>query len=135
MFVTPNMINDGHDSNIETSATFLKGFLEPKLTDPAYKHTLFFITFDESGSNKLTMLFDRNNHIYSLLIGAGVEKVNKEDNRKFDHYSWLATVERIFQLGELGAKDKYAATFDLMYPTGNSTFSYSVKSSSAQYSE
>ncbi|KAJ3178003.1 hypothetical protein HK101_010162 [Irineochytrium annulatum] len=109
MFYTPNLNNDGHDTDIPTASAWLQGFLEPKLADPAYADTLFVITFDESK----TYLGDA---IYTVLLGKGITGAGKTDSTKYDHYSILATIEKNFNLGNLGASDKSAATIPLNYP-------------------
>ncbi|KAJ3291886.1 hypothetical protein HDU76_007219 [Blyttiomyces sp. JEL0837] len=101
IFYTPNLKNDGHDTSVSYTSNWLKGFLEPKLTNPAYANTLFFVTFDESASFS-------PNQIYGVLLGKGIVGAGQTDSNKYDHYSWLATQESIFQLGNLGKKDASA---------------------------
>lgn len=48
-FVTPNMTNDGHDTNVTFAAAWARGFLEPLLNDTAFMDgTLILLTFDEN---------------------------------------------------------------------------------------
>ncbi|KAJ3012078.1 UNVERIFIED_CONTAM: hypothetical protein HDU68_001391 [Siphonaria sp. JEL0065] len=99
-FFTPDLYNDGHDTSIPYTSSWLQGFLEPKLTNPAYANTLFHIVFDESATYS-------PNQIYSVFVGAGVT-AGAVDNTQYDHYSGLATVESIFGLGNLGLSDASA---------------------------
>ncbi|KAJ3347670.1 hypothetical protein HDU83_001891 [Entophlyctis luteolus] len=103
MFYTPDINNDGHDTSLAYASAWLQGFLEPKLTSPAYANTLFHIVFDESA----TQVFAPN-HIYSLFIGKGIAGAGKVDATAYTHYSGLATVESIFGLGNLGTNDATA---------------------------
>ncbi|KAJ3268949.1 hypothetical protein HDU76_011351, partial [Blyttiomyces sp. JEL0837] len=71
------------------------------LDNPVYADTLFIVTFDESA----TYL---GNPIYTVLLGKGIVGAGKVDNTKYDHYSVLATIEKNFNLGNLGASDASA---------------------------
>ncbi|KAJ3076242.1 hypothetical protein HDU98_004855 [Podochytrium sp. JEL0797] len=103
MFYTPDINNDGHDTDIPTSSAWLKGFLEPLLVNPLFSKTLFHIVYDESHTTS-------PNKIYSLFIGAGIKGAGVADNNAYTHYSGLATVEQIFGLGNLGLNDATAKT-------------------------
>jgi hypothetical protein len=98
-FYTPNMDNDGHDTSVSFSATWLQSFLDPLLQDSVGMNgTLVHITYDEgTGTNR----------IYNLLIGPMI-KVNQVISTNYDHYSMLRTVEYNFNLGSLGRKDSTA---------------------------
>ncbi|KAJ3333734.1 hypothetical protein HDU76_004546 [Blyttiomyces sp. JEL0837] len=108
VFYTPNLKNDGHDTSITYASAWLKGFLEPKLTDPSYAKTLFFVTFDESRT------YLGGNHIYSVLLGAGIVGANQTDATKYNHYSWLSTIEDFYGLGDLGRNDSTATKIPLI---------------------
>ncbi|KAJ1564823.1 hypothetical protein HK405_013888 [Cladochytrium tenue] len=102
MFFTPNLDDDGHDTDIPTSATWLEAFLEPKLTNPAYANTLFYITYDETAG----LLTNRAiGPIYTVLMGAGTYGSGVADTTTYNHYSFLKSVETLFGLGNLGRND------------------------------
>ena len=105
MFYTPNMNNDGHDTSVTYASKWLNGFLEPLLVDPAFKSTLFVVTFDESGSNS-------PNQVYTLLLGAGVQ-AGTRDATSYSHFSLISTMENAWGLGNLGQKDVGALPFKL----------------------
>ncbi|TPX51014.1 hypothetical protein CcCBS67573_g10056 [Chytriomyces confervae] len=107
IFYTPDMNNDGHDTSASYASNWLKTFLEPKLVDPAYANVLFHVVFDESET------YFGPNHIYSILLGKGIKGVGLVDNAHYDHYSFLATLEGIFDLGNLGKHDKDAVRIPL----------------------
>ncbi|KAJ3246976.1 hypothetical protein HDU77_008739 [Chytriomyces hyalinus] len=106
MFYSPDINNDGHDTGAAYADRWLKSFLEPKLTNPAYKDTLFHVVFDESDTAS-------PNYIYSILLGQGIAAAGKKDSTKYTHYSFLATLEGIFDLGNLEQNDATATKIPL----------------------
>jgi acid phosphatase len=101
MFYSPNLQDDGHDSDLPTASKWLQGFLDPLLANAAFMdRTLIEITFDESK----TYL---NNHIYTLFVGPMV-KQGYVEGEHMDHYRVLRTVEDNFAIGTLDAEDSEA---------------------------
>lgn len=97
-FYTPDMDDDGHDTDLQTASRWLKSFLDPLLANPrVMEHTLIEITFDESQHYK-------HNHIYTLFLGNMV-RAGYVENRTLDHYNVLRTIEENFGIGTLGAED------------------------------
>ncbi|KAI9366942.1 phosphoesterase [Zopfochytrium polystomum] len=112
MFFTPNLDNDAHDTDIPTAASWLQKFLEPKLTNPVYANTLFYITFDETAG----LLTSRSvGPIYTILVGSGTFGKGVTDTATYNHYSFLKSVENLFGLGSLGRNDASATAV----PIGN----------------
>jgi hypothetical protein len=100
-FYSPNMDNDGHDTDLPTASAWLKELLEPLLANPEFmERTVIQITFDESKSYF-------HNHIYTLFLGGPVKQGFLE-NRWTDHYDVLRTVEENFQLLTLNGQDEKA---------------------------
>ncbi len=136
---TPNIQNDGHTPpppcnqrlsggdtcHIGYAGRWLKGFIAmlqnyPQFTDS----TLIVITFDESypipGKPKVV------GPIYTLLMGpdgviprgvkyAGCPTGETKPPCRYNHYSLLAVIEKIFGLGSLGRNDKTALTFEAIW--------------------
>ncbi|KAJ3282026.1 hypothetical protein HDU79_010310 [Rhizoclosmatium sp. JEL0117] len=102
IFFTPDINDDGHNTNVAYASNWLKNFIEPKLTNPLYANTLFHVTFDEDANDTPT------NNIYSLFLGKGIVGAGKTDATTYTHYSALATIEQIFGLGNLGKSDATA---------------------------
>ncbi|KAI7864088.1 phosphoesterase family-domain-containing protein [Mucor mucedo] len=103
MFYTPNMLNDGHDTNASYAGNWLAGFYEKTLkSNPNFlKETLVLITFDENHSKKTA-----RNRVWSLLLGAVPKKLKgTTDSTFYTHYSTLNSVERNWDLGNLGRGD------------------------------
>lgn len=102
MFITPNMTNDGHDTNIAFSGKWCKRFLEPILDNEYFmKNTLILVTFDENES------YDKKNKVWALLLGGAIDKshFNTSDNTYYTHYSELSTIENNWSLHTLGRND------------------------------
>jgi acid phosphatase len=109
-FYSPNLCNDGHGDFVHTcvgepnllgmAENWLKSFLNPILEDQdAMKGTLIVLTFDESEGHN-------DNHIYTAFLGDMVRKGYQPDDRCYDHYNVLRTIEDNFGLGTLHRKDE-----------------------------
>ncbi|KAI1263171.1 phosphoesterase family-domain-containing protein [Xylariaceae sp. FL1019] len=111
MFITPNMTNDGHDSDITTAGSWAGRFLPPLLENTNFNsdRTLIVLTFDES-ENYLA-----ENRVMAVLLGSAIpdEKIGTTDSTEYNHYSLLKTVEDNWSLGDLGENDVSATPFVL----------------------
>jgi len=103
-YYTPNLENDGHNTGTAYAANWLKGFLDPKLSNKNFVNgTAIVLTWDED--NLL-----QGNHIYTVLLGSAV-KVGVADNTRYTHYSLTKTIEDNWQLGTLNREDATSATW------------------------
>ncbi|KAJ7088900.1 phosphoesterase family-domain-containing protein [Mycena belliarum] len=106
VFVTPNMVNDAHDTTIDFAASFLEYWLLPLLTDKRVNcdRTLILLTFDENESSVI------ENTVFTLALGGAVPKKlhGAKDNTLYTHYSSLSTVQANWALGSLGRQDTNA---------------------------
>lgn len=102
-FVTPNMVNDAHDTTIDFTADFLEYFLVPLLEDDRVNNnrTLIILTFDENET------YDIQNNIFTLALGGAVpaELKGTEDDTFYTHYSEISTVQNNWGLSSLGRGD------------------------------
>lgn len=108
VFMTPNMINDGHNSTLEFSAKWSHEFLQPLLADKAFsERTLIMLTYDESET------YTEPNRIVTLLLGSAIPPSLKgtEDDTFYTHYSMLSTIEANWGLPHLGRYDVGANVF------------------------
>ncbi|KAK0651636.1 phosphoesterase family-domain-containing protein [Cercophora newfieldiana] len=115
VFMTPNMMNDGHNSTLQAAAEWSHKFLQPLLADNAFdERTLIMLTFDESET------YEEPNHIVTLLLGTAIRPVIKgtDDHTFYTHYSILSTVEYNWQLPNLGRYDVGANVFHFAADTG-----------------
>jgi len=108
----PNVLDDGHDTNISYAGIWTKGFLPPLLANPTFMEgMLIVLTYDEAefinGSNGIT------NQIYTVLLGGpGVPvTVGLSDYTPYSHYSLLRTSEVNWNLGSLRKYDRIATPF------------------------
>ncbi|KAF8129270.1 phosphoesterase family-domain-containing protein [Boletus edulis] len=103
MFVTPNLLDDAHDTSVTYAGSWLDYWLVPLLQDPNFNTpgTLILLTFDENGS------YNINNQVYSLLLGGVIPQSlwNTTDDTFYTHYSTLSTVQNNWGLGNLGRQD------------------------------
>jgi acid phosphatase len=101
-FVTPNMTNDAHDTNITFAGTWTYKFLADLLEDEYFtKDTLILLTFDENDT------YEIGNKIYSFLLGGAVPKHlrGKQDDTFYTHYSIIASLSANWGLPSLGRWD------------------------------
>ncbi|BGP29215.1 hypothetical protein JCM10296v2_000953 [Rhodotorula toruloides] len=103
MFITPNLVNDGHDTTIDFQSQWLEYFLYPLLADERFNNnrTLILLTYDENEA------YEENNNVYTIALGKGIPKelIGTTDNTYYTHYSSLSTVEANWGLGSLGRGD------------------------------
>ncbi|KIJ68844.1 hypothetical protein HYDPIDRAFT_25094 [Hydnomerulius pinastri MD-312] len=103
VFITPNLRNDGHDTDVAYAADWLSYWLVPLLEDPNFNtpRTLILLTFDENETYAI------NNQVYTVLLGGVIPAnlKNTTDDTFYTHYSTLSTVEANWNLGNLGRQD------------------------------
>lgn len=110
-FITPNMTNDAHDTNVTFGSKWLRGFISGLMNNTyVWDETLFLLTFDESEHYAVP------NRVFSILIGGAVPKhlIGTEDNTVYTHYSSIATVSANWGLPSLGRWDCGANIFQLV---------------------
>jgi hypothetical protein len=110
VFMSPNMMNDGHNTSMEFAAEWSHKFLQPLLEDGAFgnaERTLVMLTFDESET------YSEPNHILTLLLGSAIPQALKgtQDDTLYTHYSILSTLEANWGLPNLGRYDVGANVF------------------------
>ena len=105
-FYTPNMNNDGHNTNVGVAGDWVSKFLDKTFTEKLRKGTLVIVTFDESDHNA-------DNRIFTLFLGDMVKEASQQDpkvlDRYYTHYNVLRTIEDNFGLEPLSAGDRDAA--------------------------
>ncbi|PWN50006.1 hypothetical protein IE53DRAFT_387729 [Violaceomyces palustris] len=103
VFITPNMVNDGHDTGPAFFSNWTDYFLTPLLTNKNFNDdkTLVLLTFDENDS------YNDPNQIMTIALGGALPKnlVSKADDTYLTHYSAISTVEANWELKNLGRGD------------------------------
>ncbi|OKL59394.1 Acid phosphatase [Talaromyces atroroseus] len=110
-FITPNMTNDAHDTNVTFGSTFERAFIQNLTTYPDFwNETLILLTWDESGN------YSVHNRVYSILLGGVIPDnlIGTTDDTFYTHYSSLATVEANWGLPSLGRWDCGANIFQIV---------------------
>ncbi|KAJ7884083.1 phosphoesterase family-domain-containing protein [Mycena olivaceomarginata] len=106
VFITPNMVNDAHDTTIDFAASFLTYWLVPLLSDPRVNdgETLILLTFDE------TETYTIQNNVWAVLLGGAIplNLRGTTDDTLYTHYSSLSTVQANWGLKSLGRGDTIA---------------------------
>ncbi|KAJ7135094.1 phosphoesterase family-domain-containing protein [Mycena filopes] len=105
-FITPNMVNDAHDTTIDFAASFLEYWLLPLLTDPRVnsEETMIVVTFDEAET------YTQQNNVFAVALGGAIplKLRGTTDNTLYTHYSLLSTVQANWGLKSLGRQDTNA---------------------------
>ncbi|OQE46867.1 hypothetical protein PENCOP_c001G00421 [Penicillium coprophilum] len=102
MFITPNMTNDAHDTNITVAGDWVARFLPPLLKNEHFtKDSLVLVTFDEAGN------YSYPNRVFSFLLGGAIPKHLKgtTDDTFYTHYSIIASLSANWGLPSLGRWD------------------------------
>ncbi|KAK4152885.1 phosphoesterase family-domain-containing protein [Chaetomidium leptoderma] len=111
VFMSPNMMNDGHNSSLEVATQWSHKFLQPLLAEHAFdERTLIALTYDESET------YSEPNHIVTLLLGNAIPPALKgtQDDTFYTHYSMLSTVQANWGLHNLGRYDVGANVFQFV---------------------
>jgi acid phosphatase len=109
--ISPDMLNDGHNTTLEYATKWSEEFLTPLLKNKDFmEKTLILLTYDESTTYEIP------NKIVSILLGGAIpeDKKGTEDNTFYTHYSIISTLENNWELPCLGRYDVGANLFELV---------------------
>ncbi|KAL7408822.1 phosphoesterase family-domain-containing protein [Mrakia frigida] len=103
VYITPNLVNDGHDTSNSFLGNWVDYFLTPLLSNSNFNdnRTLILLTFDENED------YGSQNTVFTVLLGGSVPNasIGTTDPTFYTHYSTLSTVENNWDLGNLGRQD------------------------------
>ncbi|KAK8024821.1 hypothetical protein PG990_002644 [Apiospora arundinis] len=102
-FITPNLYNNGHDTNITVSCNWTRSFVEPLLANEYFNdNAVIYITWQANGQNPV-----HRNHVAGILLGSAIPKelIGTTDDAYHNHYSELSSVEANWGLHTLGRWD------------------------------
>ncbi|KAB8301025.1 hypothetical protein EYC80_002948 [Monilinia laxa] len=131
--ISPDMLNDGHNTSLSYAANWTRSFLTPLLQNEAFmNNTLILLTYDESET------YSKPNRIYSVLLGGAVpaDKRGTVDTTIYSHYSILSTLQNNWKLPNLGRYDVGANVFSLCASKTNYTninFNMTILNNSLSY--
>ncbi|KAJ5818434.1 Acid phosphatase [Penicillium riverlandense] len=110
-FITPNMTNDAHDTNITFGAKWERSFISTLLKNSYFMdNTLVLLTFDEDDT------YPKGNRVLSILLGGAIPDSLKgtKDDTFYTHYSSIASVSANWGLPSLGRWDCGANIFEIV---------------------
>ncbi len=110
-FITPNMTDDEHDTNITFASAWERTWIEPLLNNSYFmNNTLVLLTFDE------TETYTVGNKVFSILLGGAIPAHLKgtTDDTFYNHYSTISSVSVNWGLPSLGRWDCNANVFELV---------------------
>lgn len=109
-FITPNICDDAHSCPLSTGDAWLSMVIPRIINSSSFSSTAIFVTYDEgTGSTPNTP-----SQIPCILVSPFAKQGFASDIY-YTHYSLLATVEAIFQLGNLGRNDTTATVMSDMF--------------------
>jgi len=119
-WITPDMKNDGHDTDIAYADGWLKGFLTPVIEDRrVFSDTVIFILSDETHlphSSDDSCPSQKGGQVFCVAVGPPrIVRQGFASKRAYNHYSLLATIEKMFSLGSLGRCDASGVPMDDLF--------------------
>jgi hypothetical protein len=102
-FVTPNLIHNGHDTDVTVSCNWTRGFVESLLANSYFNdNRIVYITWQADGLDPKARA-----HVAGIIVGSAVpsELIGTTDGNYYNHYSDLSTVEANWGLHHLGRWD------------------------------
>ncbi|CAL5869252.1 uncharacterized protein PFLUO_LOCUS3480 [Penicillium psychrofluorescens] len=106
MFITPNLDNDAHNTNVSYAAPALQHYVDTMLNNADFmKNTMILITFDENDIYS-PKYFGTDNNIYSVLLGNDtIQCYNCNDQQYYNHFSQVVTIEQNWGLDYIPQPD------------------------------
>ncbi|KAL9938929.1 hypothetical protein V8E36_001742 [Tilletia maclaganii] len=130
-FVTPNMVNDGHDTSPAFFSNWTEFWLMPILSNTKFnsERSLIVLSFDENED------YTVNNQIATILLGNAVPEGlrGKTDDTFYTHYSFLSTIEANWGLKTLGRGDVNKTMSNVLGFVANQTGYSNVEVPEAQH--
>lgn len=98
MWISPDMCHDMHDCSPQDSDAWLKKMVDKIMASPGYKNGgAIFILFDEGSLRILNAGAD----LATIVISPKLVSQPYNTDTRFDHRSYLATIEDIFEMPRL----------------------------------
>jgi phosphatidylinositol-3-phosphatase len=126
IWLTPNLCNDMHDEcnevpRIQSGDSYLAGLVPQILNSAVFKTTnsTIFITFDE-GNGYCPLNQNSEDCVYTVWAGPTTRR-SYASTLLYNHYSFLATIERVWVLTPLTANDAAAAPMIEFFGGNNTT--------------
>ena len=98
--VAPDLWHDMHSGSVAVADRFLRRLCDRLSASPAWPETRLILTFDEGTSRHGIDGTPGGGRVATLIVGAGVP-AGARDERPYDHYSLLRSIERLYGLPAL----------------------------------
>ncbi len=109
MWLTPNLCDDMHDCSVSTGDNYLSNLI-PQILNSQVFHTqnaALFLTWDEGRTST---------HIPAIWAGPSIRN-NYKSTTRFDHYSFLKTLETVWHLPPETSNDQAASPMTDFFTT------------------
>lgn len=104
-FITPNICDDAHSCPLATGDQWLSTVVPRIVNSSSFASTALFIVYDEGSPSDTN---GGGGQVACILVSP-FAKAGYVSRVEYSHYSLLATVESVFNLGNLGRSDAGAA--------------------------
>ena len=106
VWITPDRCHDTHDCSVSVGDGWLRGQVRGITTSAAWqKSGVLFITWDEDDGST-------DNRVLTLVVAPG--QGHRTSQKRYTHYSLLATIEDLLGVGRLGSAAQAAPMSDLL---------------------
>ncbi|MDA4134325.1 MAG: alkaline phosphatase family protein [Thaumarchaeota archaeon] len=112
-FITPDLCDDAHSCPLSTGDQWLSTVVPRIINSTSYATTALFIVYDE-GSNNAGFGPNSGGQVVCILVSP-FARPGYVSQVPYSHYSLLATVEAIFNTGNLGRNDATAAVMSDLF--------------------
>jgi phosphatidylinositol-3-phosphatase len=113
MWITPNMCNNMHNCDPSVADAWLKKTAGKIMESPGYKNGgVLFIMFDEGS----VRVMNAEANLATIVVSENLIEPRYSTDTRFDHTSYLATIEDIFGLPRLPTT-KDSTPMDEFFPT------------------
>ncbi len=114
VFITPNICDDAHDCSLAAGDSWLASVVPQIINSTEFASTVLFITYDEGATNLGVQGTHGGGHVACIVVSPFV-KMGYQSQVQYSHYSLLATVEAIYNLGNLGRNDATATVMQDLF--------------------
>jgi phospholipase C len=113
-FITPNICDDAHSCTVSAGDQWLSTLVPKIIGSSSFSTTALFILYDEGSTNDTS---GGGGQVPCILVSP-FAKAGYVSHVEYTHYSLLATVEAIFNLGSLGRNDASASAMGDLFMNG-----------------
>ncbi len=107
-FLSPNVLDDGHNTGVAYADAWLKKWLSPLLNDSFFQSSVFLIVYDESKTSTAGYAGLTGGAVYVTAVSPLVA-VRAAYTQNSSHYNLLTTTEWLLGLGNTGHNDAGSA--------------------------